>query len=62
MAKEKKRLSKTAKAAAKMLKDSKLLETAKTLGDAKTDKNFNPSDAPAKTSAPNKMRPEKKRG
>ncbi len=62
MAKEKKRLSKNAKAALKLLKDSKMLETAKTINDAKTDKNFKPSDVLAKTSAPNKNRPEKKRG
>ncbi len=62
MAKEKKRLSKNAKAALKVLKDSKLLETSKTLNDSKTDQNFKPSDVPAKTSAPNKMRPGKKRG
>jgi len=62
MAKEKKRLSKNAKASLKLLNDSKLLEASKTLSDSKTDRNFKPSDVPAKTSAPNKMRPAKKRG
>ncbi len=62
MAKEKKRLSKNAKASLKLLKDSKLLETSKPTSDSNTDQNFKPSDIPAKTSVPNKMRPAKKRG
>ena len=62
MAKEKKRLSKNAKAALKILADSKLLATAKTSGDSKTEQNFKPTDIAAKTSAPNKIRPNKKRG
>lgn len=62
MATEKKRLSKNAKAALKLLTDSKLLETTKTANDAKNDQTFKASDTPAKTSAPNKMRPNKKRG
>ncbi|CAN5684399.1 hypothetical protein BH18ACI1_BH18ACI1_08570 [soil metagenome] len=62
MAKEKKRLSKNAKAALKLLNDSKLLATAKTINDSKTEQNFKPSDVLAKTTAPNKIRPEKKRG
>ncbi len=62
MAKEKKRLSKNAKAALKLLKDSKLLATAKTANDLKTDQNFKSSDASAKTSTANKLRPQKKRG
>ena len=62
MAKEKKRLNKKAKAALKILQGSKLLATAKSINDAKTEQNFKPTDVPAKTSAPNKVRPEKKRG
>ena len=62
MAKEKKRLSKNAKAAQKLLKDSKLLEAAKARDDSKADQNFKSSDAPVKPSTANKLRPEKKRG
>jgi len=62
MAKEKKRLSKNAKAALKLIKDSKLLATAKTANDSKTDQTFKPSDVSPKTSAANKLRPQKKRG
>lgn len=62
MAKERKRLSKNAKAALKILTDSKLLATAKTISDSKTEQNFKPTDVSAKTSAPNKIRPDKKRG
>lgn len=61
MAKEKKRLNKSAKAAVKLLKDSKLL-AAKTQNDPKSEQNFKAADSPVKTSAPNKMRPSKKRG
>ncbi|MGI8467897.1 MAG: hypothetical protein ACR2N3_05540 [Pyrinomonadaceae bacterium] len=62
MAKEKKKLSKNAKAALKILNESKLLENAKAANDLKTSQNFKPTDISAKTSAANKMRPEKKRG
>lgn len=62
MAKEKKRLSKNAKAALKILEDSKLLKTSKTANSLKTDDNFKPAGAPLKTSAANKTRPDKKRG
>ena len=62
MAKEKKRLSKNAKAALKLLKDSKLLATAKTINDLKTDQNFKLLDVSPKTSTANKPRPQKKRG
>ncbi len=62
MAKEKKRLSKNAKAALKLLNDSKLLAAGKTINDSKTEQNFKPTDVSTKTSAPNKNRPEKKRG
>jgi len=62
MAKEKKRLSKNAKAALKILEESKLLADSKTITDSKAEQAFKPSDSPVKTSAPNKLRPEKKRG
>lgn len=62
MAKEKKRLSKNAKAALKTLEESKLLATSKTIADSKANQTFKPSDSPAKPSTANKLRPEKKRG
>jgi hypothetical protein len=62
MAKEKKRMSKNAKAALKLLNDSKLLAAAKTVTDAKADQNFKPAEAPVKPTGANKLRPEKKRG
>jgi hypothetical protein len=62
MAKEKKRLSKSAKAAQKILEESKLLAAAKTANDSKTDEPFKPSDNLPKPSTANKLRPEKKRG
>ena len=62
MAKEKKKLSKNAKAALKILNDSKLLENAKTINDSKPVQNFNPANNHSKTSAAHKMRPSKKRG
>lgn len=62
MAKEKKRLTKKAKAALKILQDSKLLAVAKTINDSKTEQNFKPTNVSAKTSAPVKNRPDKKRG
>ncbi|HEY0051179.1 MAG TPA: hypothetical protein VGB68_17930 [Pyrinomonadaceae bacterium] len=62
MAKEKKRLSKSAKAALKTLEESKLLAASKTITDSKADQTFKPSDSVVKPSAPNKLRPEKKRG
>jgi hypothetical protein len=62
MPKEKKRLSKNAKAALKILEESKLLSITKAATDSKTDQTFKPTNAPVKTSAPNKMRPDKKRG
>jgi hypothetical protein len=62
MAKEKKRLSKNAKAALKTLEESKLLAASKTISDSKAEQTFKPSDTPVKTNAANKLRPEKKRG
>ncbi len=62
MAKEKKRPSKNAKAALKLLNDSKLLATAKAAKDSESDQNFNGETHLPKQTAPIKVRPEKKRG
>jgi len=63
MAKEKKRLSKTAKAALKILNDSKLLANAKASeAAAAAAQNFEAENPSSKTSAPIKPRPDKKRG
>jgi hypothetical protein len=62
MPKEKKRPSKNAKAAQKILEESKLLSVSKEVTDSKADQTFKPAVSPVKTSAPNKMRPNKKRG
>ena len=62
MAQAKKRLSKNAKAAQKILEESKLLATAKSNVNSETDEHFKPADSLPKTSAANKLRPEKKRG
>lgn len=62
MAKEKKKLSKSAKAAAKLLENSKLLTDSKAANDLKIPPAVKPPGFTGKTNAPNKMRPEKKRG
>ncbi len=62
MAKEKKKLSKSARAAAKLLENSKLLAASKAANDLKIPQTPKPLGFSAKTNAPNKMRPEKKRG
>lgn len=62
MAQEKKKLSKNAKAAAKLLEKSKLLTTLKASNELKNSQNVKIENASVKPSAPNKMRPEKKRG
>ncbi len=62
MTNQKKKLSKSAKAALKILNDSKLLANAKTISNSKAEHDFKPADVSVKTSAPNKMRPSKKRG
>lgn len=63
MAQAKKRPNKAAKAAQKILEDSKLLATNKTITDSKADQTFKPNDSAAKpTTTANKMRPNKKRG
>jgi hypothetical protein len=62
MTKEKKKLSKNAKAAAKLLENSKLLTDSKAANDLKIPQMPKATGASGKTNAPNKMRPEKKRG
>ena len=62
MAKEKKRPSKNAKAAQKILNNSKLLATVKTANEAEGDQHFDAENSLPKQSAPIKVRPEKKRG
>jgi hypothetical protein len=62
MAKEKKRLSKSAKAAQKLLNDSKLLAATKAAQDASAGEEFRSSVVTPRTSTANKPRPHKKRG
>jgi hypothetical protein len=61
MPKEKKRLSRRAKAALKTLSESKLL-TEKSERDAQAGGEFRSSVVTPRTSTANKLRPEKKRG
>ncbi|MGH7782851.1 MAG: hypothetical protein ACREO5_03275 [Candidatus Binatia bacterium] len=61
MAKEKKRLSKKAKAALKTLSESKLL-AAKTEREEQSGSEFKSSVVTPRISTANKLRPEKKRG
>lgn len=62
MAIEKKKLSKSAKAAAKLLRESKLLNDSKNANDNRKLPDVKETNFTAKPSAANKMRPEKKRG
>ena len=62
MSKEKKRLSKSAKAAQKLLADSKLLAASKAASDANSGEEFKSSVVTPRTSTANKPRPHKKRG
>jgi hypothetical protein len=62
MAQPKKKLSKSAKAALKILEDSKLLNNTKASNALKIAGNDKPSVNSPKTTAANKIRPEKKRG
>jgi hypothetical protein len=62
MAQPKKKLSKSAKAALKILEDSKLLKDSKAVIESKLPQNAKSPSSLPKTSAPNKMRPGKKRG
>ena len=58
----KKRISKTAKAAAKILEQSKLMSAAKNTTDAKSNEIQKPTENLIKTATPKLMRPNKKRG
>jgi hypothetical protein len=58
----KKRPSKTAKAAAKKLADSKLLAVKKSGDAANSGEEFKPGEAVTKTAPAIKQRPQKKRG
>jgi hypothetical protein len=62
MPQAKKRPSKAAKAAKKILEDSKLLAVSKAETDATADQTFKPGDSAVKTAAAIKPRPNKKRG
>jgi hypothetical protein len=62
MAQSKKRPSKNARAAQKILEESKLLAVTKTNNDSKADQAFKPEESAIKPAAANKMRPNKKRG
>ena len=62
MTQAKKRPSKKAKAAQKLLENSKLLANVKIADDSKEDQVFKASDSHIKTSGANKNRPDKKRG
>lgn len=62
MPQQKKKLSKSAKAALKILEDSKLLKDSKTINESKVSQENRSLGAMPKMSSPNKMRPAKKRG
>ena len=62
MAKAKKRPSKNAKAAQKILENSKLLAANKVKTELKNEETFKPNDSQIKTSGANKLKPHKKRG
>lgn len=62
MTQPKKRPSKKAKAAKRILENSKLLANAKTINDAKDDQVFETDGSKVKTSGANKLKPHKKRG
>lgn len=61
MPKEKKRLSKNAKAALKAVNDSKLL-AAKSASGTSAGKEFRAAQVTPRTATANKLRPEKKKG
>ena len=62
MPKEKKRLSKTAKAAHKLLNDSKLLAATRAAQETTPGQEFRAAQVTPRTTTANKLRPEKKRG
>lgn len=62
MPKEKKRLSKNAKAALKAISDSKLLAATKASQGTNAGQEFRAGQVTPRTTVANKLRPEKKRG
>lgn len=62
MPQPKKRPSKKAKAAQKILKNSELLATVKTNNESNSDEVFNSNDSQIRTSDAKKLKPHKKRG
>ncbi len=62
MPKEKKRLSKNAKAALKAINDSKLLAASKAANATTAGQEFRAAQVTPRTTTANKLRPEKKRG
>jgi len=62
MPKEKKRLSKTAKAAQKLLNESKLLAATKASQETTPGQEFRATQMTPRTSTAIKLRPEKKKG
>jgi hypothetical protein len=62
MAKEKKRLSKNAKAAQKILNNSKLLAMTKAARAERSGQEFEAPQISPRTATANKQRPQKKRG
>lgn len=62
MPKEKKRPSKSAKAAQKLLSESKLLAATKLAQEGAQDSNFRPTQTTPRLATANKLRPEKKKG
>ena len=62
MPKEKKRLSKNAKAALKAINDSKLLTASKAANETNAGQEFRAGQVTPRTASANKLRPEKKKG
>lgn len=63
MTQPKKRPNKKARAAQKILENSKLLATNKSIAESKAEQTFKPTDSQIKTNTTaNKARPDKKRG
>ena len=62
MTQTKKRPNKRAKAAQKILENSKLLETSKKITESKAEQTFDSTDSSVKTATAHKNRPDKKRG
>lgn len=62
MPQAKKRLSKAAKAAKKILEESKLLATAKADNESNSDQPFKSESSTIKPAGAHKVRPDKKRG